>query len=46
MSAEALNRILEHVIGSCYLRDSKFSLHLNLVFVVVILTKENQSCSS
>jgi len=46
VNAEALNRIFEHVVGACYLRNPKFSLHLNLVFIVVILTKESQSCSS
>mmetsp|Transcript_29597 Transcript_29597/g.39359 ORF Transcript_29597/g.39359 Transcript_29597/m.39359 type:complete len:135 (-) Transcript_29597:119-523(-) len=38
MSAEALNRILEHVVGACYVRNPNFSLHLTLVFLVVIFT--------
>ena len=39
ISQGALTSILEHVISACYLRDSEFSLHLNLVFLMMILQK-------
>lgn len=43
VSPETLNKILELVVSECYRRDESFSLHLNLVFAVIILGK---SCSS
>jgi len=45
VSPEALNRILEHVVGQCYIRDPHFSLHLNLTFMVMILTRRSASPS-
>lgn len=39
VSSEALNRIIKHVVGECYLRDPDFTLHLNLTFMVMILTR-------
>ena len=37
VNQEVLNSILDHVIGECYMRDSSFSLHLNIAFVIMIL---------
>ena len=39
MSAEALNRILEHVIGACYVANQGFCLHMTIVFLLVLLSK-------
>ena len=46
VSPEALNRILEHVVSECYLRDETFTLHLNLAFVLMILMKRAASPNS
>lgn len=46
VSPEALNRILEHVVSECYLRDETFTLHLNLAFVIMILMKRAESPNS
>ena len=46
VSYEALNRILEHVVSECYLRDQTFTLHLNLAFVIMILMKRAASIDS
>jgi len=43
---EALNRIIEHLVCTCYTCDPKFSLHLNLVFIAVVMTKLNSSILS
>ena len=37
ISPSQLSQILEHVISSCYLKDKKFSLHLNIVFIMMNL---------
>ena len=37
---------MEHLVAQCYIRDPKFCLHLNLVFLVVILSKQNTFTSS
>ena len=46
MSQETLNRILNHLIGECYRRDEKFTLHLNLAFIIMILNKSQAGPSS
>ena len=51
ISAEALNRILEHVIGACYVAHPGFCLHMTMVFLLVLLSKSQDGihaglCSS
>lgn len=43
MSEASINFILEYVVGECYLREKTFSLHLNLVFIVIMLSHNGQN---
>ena len=46
MSQVALDRILEHVVGQCYLRDPNISLYLNLTFMLMVLTRRSNGSTN